>query len=1633
MFWLPLWLTACLAFSSLFSPTAGSPMNVMTAPNVLRVGTEERIFIEIQDRMEHKNVDVRISVKNHPTKTTNYALTSVTLTSQNNFQAFGKIVIPTDRFVNDRNIKQYVTLQAEFPGHLLEKVVLVSFQSGYIFIQTDKPIYTPSSTVRYRVFAMWPDMVSLSDSSINLDIMTPGGIVVESKLISLGSEVYSETYTLGNIVSFGNWKMMAKFHSNAAESFTAEFEVKEYVLPSFEVQLSTPPESPFFYVDSKELKITIKARYMFGKDVDGTAYVVFGVILGNEKKSFTSSLQRVPIQRGNGEVKLLREHITAIYQNINQLLGNSIYVSVSVLTQSGGEMVEAELRGIMIVKSPYTIHFKKTPKYFKPGLSFDVMVEVVNPDGSPADSVPILVNPGGLSAVTKSNGMARLPINTEPSMQRLEITAMTIHPQVSPDRQANATMVALPYISPTNSLLHLSVHSAEVKLGEQMKIDLYFTRPENEQKDLTYMILSRGQLVKHFRQKNNNLNQMSLMVDITKEMLPSFRIVAFYHTNTNELVSDSVWVDVTDTCMGTLKLEMTRPAASYEPRRSFNLKITGDPGATVGLVAVDKSVYVLNNKNRLTQKKIWDVVEKYDTGCKPGGGKDGMNVFYDAGLLFVNNNGVTPDRTDLMCPAPTRRKRASTIMEVRTSLISQYPDKLQKDCCLDGMKESPVSYSCKRRVEYIVDGPSCEQAFLHCCEEMQKQRDDKKVEVLHLARSETDDGYTDRNDIMTRTNFPESWLWNDIQLSGCPTNDLNCKTVTLTTRTFPFPDTITTWQLTGISLSRTHGLCVAEPLEAIVWKPFFVDLRLPYSAVQGEQLEIKAILHNYNDDTITVRIEFKEEDYICSAAYKKKWFQDEVQVGAQTTRSVPFIIIPMKHGSFPIEIKASVKNSYLSDGIKKMLLVVPQGGRQVELINSNISMADLVPSTPMNTLVSLTGIGQMNSLLDNAISGESMGTLINEPDGCGEQNMAAMTLPVIAAIYLDKTNQWEAVGFDKRNKAIQHIQTGYGRQLKYHKPEGSFAIFPRSKSTTWLTAYVAKVFSMATGHARIDSSVICSAIKFLILNTQRPDGVFVEIGAVYDKDMIGDVGGVDSDASMTAFCLIAMRESSGICSSSISSLPNSIRKAETYLEQRLGSLTNPYAVALTSYALAMNKKLNREILFKFAAPDRSHWPVSKGIIIAREATAYALLALVKDGAIEEAKPIVQWLSKQQKVDGGYGSTQATIMVYQAVAEYASNVKEPPFDLNVDISIQGRSLIDKINFNNENHYTTRTSKFDGINKDVKVTATGTGEAMFNMVSLYYAIPSKEESDCEMFDMKLELIEVNSEEGARVYKLKIEVLYKSREKSASMSILDVGLPTGYNFNKNDLDALSKGRDRIIAEYEANKALSERGSLIIYLSKVSNTQYEEITFKIEQQMKVAFLQPAAVSVYEYYNKKRCVQFYRPGRISGELLTLRHNAGYLCAEENCSKQKKEKINNDERADKACESTELSKIDFVYKVIVEDVFNNYTTDTYSMRILETFKLGSTDVAPKNKLRLFLGYLHCREVLDLQPSKTYLIMGSSSNIRIIGTSFQYILGETTWVEYWPTTEECQIDKHRPTCIGMELLEEQIEDFGCNMK
>ena len=66
----------------------------------------------------------------------------------------------------------------------------------------------------------------------------------------------------------------------------------------------------------------------------------------------------------------------------------------------------------------------------------------------------------------------------------------------------------------------------------------------------------------------------------------------------------------------------------------------------------------------------------------------------------------------------------------------------------------------------------------------------------------------------------------------------------------------------------------------------------------------------------------------------------------------------------------------------------------------------------------------MNVLVEKVLSGSSIGLLIQQPQGCGEQNMMSMTLPVIATTYLDKTKNWDTVGLLKRDLALEYIKKG---------------------------------------------------------------------------------------------------------------------------------------------------------------------------------------------------------------------------------------------------------------------------------------------------------------------------------------------------------------------------------------------------------------------------------------------------------------------------------------------------------------------------------------------------------------------------------------------------------------------------------
>uniref|UniRef100_A0A3Q2CWB6 Complement component c3b, tandem duplicate 2 n=1 Tax=Cyprinodon variegatus TaxID=28743 RepID=A0A3Q2CWB6_CYPVA len=1571
----------------------------LVAPDILRTDTEENIYLQAEDASSP--VTVRITIQDF-NKDILLLQESVTLNQENGYHLLKSIQLSSALLNRDEKKNKYVQLQVNFGDfYSEERLLMVSFHSGYIFIQTDKPIYNPGDTVRFRTFVSSPFFKAF-DTSITIDIQNPDGVVVNQISRTRATHgVFADTFPLSEIVNEGTWKVTAKFDHWEQNTFTSHFEVKKYVLPAFNVTLT--PKKPFLSLDDNELVVEISARYLYGEPVEGTAYVVFGVKLNQEMKRLPSVKQVSDLN--GGTVRLTMVELRRAYPNIKALVGNSVYVKASVLTKTGSDLVEAEKTGIKIVESPYVIAFKDAPKYFKPGMPLDLTIQVSQHDGSPAHNVLVKLTYLD-SPIIISSGISRASINMPARQISQTIIAETAQPDLGIDQQAKQQITVHPYMNVhqrQQNYLHISTGTNKVSVGETLSLRFFISLSDQSHREfvkhVTYLVLNKGKIITAERQVVMGQLMTSVFLVVTSEMMPSFRVVAFYSipwAGREELVSDSVWIDVVDRCVGGLKVTTDSKQQHYAPGKNFRFQIRGDPGAKVSLVAVDNAVYLLNGE-RLTQRKIWDLVEHGDIGCTRGGGQDATGVFTDAGLLYSSSGGVkTRIRKEMRCPATTRRRRSAELIQRKARLEAHYKEKLQGRCCKDGLRDIPMPYSCTRRSLYITEGPECILAFRYCCATYRDQVFNTEIPTtpppmttppptttsspsyrLHhfhklpriplggrgkyseskaLERSrmegsppiarfnkaeeyveEEEFEYLDETQVYLRSKFYESWLWMDVNLPSETDKD----GLALKNMINPLPDSITEWGVLAISASPETGFCVAEPYNFKTWKHFFVDLKLPYSVARNEQVEIKAVVHNYGNDEMHVRVVLMKTEGMCSVAFKERHTQ-EVTLPAGSSVVVPYTIVPLVVGKLPLEVMVVGRDLTGGDRIQKFLRVVldgvqktevwstvlnpsAQGGTQTVRIGK-VELESVVPNSVPETFINVRGNVLADSI-ENSISEDSLASLIQMPGGCVEQNLASITLPLIATLYLDRTENWDSVGVDRKAEALRYIRRGYENQLAYRRSDGSYPPYRREGASTWITAYVVKVFSMAHSIISISEQQVCDPLLYLVKNKiRRSKGVYREDNPVYSTTMTGGLRGDDPEITLTAFVHIAVSESmkAGVrCGS-----PD-VEEAITWTNQFLSKalLTSgrrPYTVAITSYALALQGTYDVHVaLLEAASRDRSHWPDKENHLFTLEATGYALLALVKMGRIEEAALPFKWLNSQRRRAGGFGSTQSTMVVLQALSEYMIN-QPPPADLslNVDIRLTGRKEI-RYHFNPNTAYAARSSKLPA-GMDLEVVAQGNGLRVAHQkpVIMFF----------NMFSLAM--------------------CYRALgPRDVRMVVLDISLPTGFTPENSDLEMLSSSVDHYINNFQIVDNLSDRGSLIIHLFKVSHKEPEIVIFRLQQTFKVGLLQPSSVTVYEYYNPA-----FR------EVLVL------IC---DCcvSKSEGEHFLNHEREIFACAS-----LHHVWQVLVLSLNQSYY-DKYEMEITQVIKLGVESGVEVGQKRIFMSHGGCRERLNLKQGSQYLIMG----------------------------------------------------------
>ncbi|XP_043819332.1 complement C4-A-like [Dromiciops gliroides] len=1746
LLWMLLWA------SSFFTLTVQEARLLIFSPSVVRLGVPLSVGLQLQGASKGQKVKGTIFLRN-PSGPQVHCSEDVPfiLDSDQDFQLLS-LPVPLVHVQRCGLNKLYksnkVQLMAQtswLQSTLSRKTdtqgvhLLFSSRRGHLFLQTDQPIYNPGQRVRLRVFALNQNMRPSTDT-LTITVQNSRGLQVRKNEMFSKRSIFQDEFVIPDISEPGTWRISARFSDSLDSNSSTEFEVKKYVLPNFEVKIT--PEEPYVLVApgvDVDIRLNVQAKYVYGKSVQGVAYIRFGILDESGEKKFLRGLEKQSkLSDGLCSITLSGTEIQKALNvsTMDSLQGLRLYVAAAVIESPGGELEEAELTSLRFVSSPFLVDLSSTQQYFVPGTPFLLQGLVQDVSGSSAPGIPVKISTKFITSGVDPN-IQVFNVNTD---ERGHLSILVNIPQATQGLQftvsagssfpAEATLTAHSLPSGGSGLLSIErLDSRPPRVGQTFTLNLRAVGADGATfSHYYYMVLSRGDIISVHRVAKGTVTSIS--VPVTSQLVPSFRLVAFYYHN-GLPVANSLKVDVqAGDCEG--KLELKVDGAELRPGDQLKLNLHTDSLATVALGAVDTAVYAAGGQRHrpLHMNKVFTAMNSYDLGCGPGSGTDALQVFESAGLMFSDGHQLTRPRSSLGCPKEnkSRNRRNVNFQKAMLQKMNQYSGQAKR-CCKDGITPLPMRRSCKDRVARIPE-PTCRESFLSCCQFAEELR--KKTRTwgsTGLARAqdmwEEEEELLIEDDIVVRSYFPENWLWT------LTTVDKVKKLYELV------PDSMTTWEIHAVSLSQTKGICVARPVQVRVFQEFHLHFRLPYSVRRFEQLELRPVIYNYLNRDLSVSVQVSPVEGLCLAGGGGRVLK--LEVPSNSARPVAFPVVPT--ASADVSLKVLAQGPFgIGDAVSKVLHIEREGAIQIKEYAYKLNPLDsrgrtfdipgenpsnVIPDGDFSSVVRVTASEPMETLgSGGALSPGGLGSLLRVPRGCGEQTMVYLSPTLAASRYLDKTEQWDKLPPEMKDHALDLIQKGYTRILQFRKRDGSYGAWLERESSTWLTAFVLKVLSIAQEQVGGSLEGLRETAQWL-LTKQLGDGSFQDPCPVLHRDMQGGLVGPDESVALTAFVVVALQQSLTAFRTSeddpekerakelLQRVKASISRADSFLAGKVTTgLLGSHAAAITAYALTLTKAPedlqnhahNNIMAMSKGDGDDLYWgpvagsqsnaisptpsagagpsqptPLAPALWV--ETTAYVLLhLLLREGKAEMADQAASWLIRQASFQGGFRSTQDTVVALDALSEYwiASHTTTET-TLNVTLSGQGRQgtkahsiqlnshqtlgLEENLQFPLGSKITVKVGgnskgtlkilrKFNILEeknttcKDFKLEVTVTGSVQYSEESNddYEYVEEEEEpqlkddpsalvspvTPLQLFEgrrnrRKREVPKTGDEKEQRVH-YEVCIWRSDGVKFPGMAIVDITLLSGFHALHSDLEKLTSLSDRYVSHFE-----TQGPHVLLYFDSVSASR-DCVGFEAVQDVPVGLVQPASAVLYDYYEPgQKCVVFYGAPSKSKLLSTLCSGDVCQCAEGKCPKKYRimevEKMEEEVRMNYACYDP---RVHYGFQVEVLRAEDKVAFRLFETRITRVLHSTQDAKARIGQTRNFLVRVSCR--LQLEPGKQYLIMGLDGVTFDIKEQPQYLLDSTTWIEEIPSEKNCKALRYRSACDNLSDFLQKYETQGCQV-
>ncbi|KAJ8790943.1 hypothetical protein J1605_021037 [Eschrichtius robustus] len=1436
------------------------PQYLVLVPSQLYAGVTEKACVVLN----HLNETVELTV------TLEYEMQSRNLLTD--LEAKHSFYCSSFMIPESSSSSAFITVQVKgSTQHFIKrKPMHITKVESLVFVQTDKPIYKPGQTVRFRIVSVDVNFHPLNEMFPVVYIENPKrNRIFQWHNLKLHWGLNQLSFPLSVEPTLGPYKVILQKESG--EKIEHSFEVNEYVLPKFEVQVKMPKTIGFL---DDEFVVSVCSLYTYGKPVRGLVTInvcrrysrYSSTCHGKHSQSICEEFSQQADEEGCF-TQLVKSKIFHLRQK-----GYDMKLQVEAKVREEGTGLELTGHGSCEITNTLSkLKFTKVDSHYRRGLPFFGQVLLVDEKDQPIPNKTVVVNVDvpayRASFTTNEHGLVNISIDTS-NFTSSFISVLVTYKQNNlcfdnwwlEEFHTPAQHTVRHIFSPSKSYVHLETVAGTMACGQTQEIWAHYIlngQILNDEKELTfyYLIKARGSIARSGThvlsiKQGEMKGVFSFSFQVESDIAPTAQLLIYTILPNGEVIADTEKLEI-ENCFAN-KVNLSFSSAQGLPASDTNLKVTAAAYSLCALRAVDQSVLLMKPEAEVSPQSVYDLLPvKSSLSVRYGGSgnEDGEKCI---NAEDITHNGIIYTPKQVLSDDDVYSIFESVGLNIFTNSKIHKPHFCQLFQPYPG---APMIYAGGQAGPIGPVGSALARGNSGIVYPMVGRENSPAVEVKETVRKY----------------FPETWIWDLVALDVSGGSELAVKV----------PDTITEWKAGALCLSGTAGLGLSPTISLTAFQPFFLELTLPYSVVRGEAFTLKATAFSYVSHCIRVSVQLEVSPAFLAIPVEKN--EESHCVCGNKQKTVSWAVTPKSLGKVNFTATAEALQSQelcdnevphvpalgQKDTVVKPLLVEPEGIEKEETFNTLLCASETGEPEKLSLKLP-SNVVQGSARATHSVLGDILGSamqnlqnLLQMPYGCGEQNMVLFAPNIYVLKYLNETG---LLTEKIKSKAISHLTSGYQRQLNYKHSDGSYSTFgdrhSRSQGNTWLTAFVFKSFAQAQSYIFVEDSHVMSSLTWLS-QKQKENGCFQRSGSLLNNAI---KGGVDDEVTLSAYITIALLEMPlPVTHPVVRNALFCLERAWESTSETQGSLVYTKALLAYAFALAGNQAKRSELLESLdkeavKEEDSIHWqrpgkpqevnalyyqPRAPSVEV--EMTAYTLLAYLtaqpapSSEDLSVATRIVKWITKQQNPSGGFSSTQDTVVALQALSKYGGatfTTREKAATVTVKSS---ETFSEEFQVDEGNRLLLQQVTLPEVPGEYSTAVSGSG-CVYLQTSLRYNILPKKEGKSP-FTLKVDTLPKNCD-GVSAHK-KVQILtnisYTGERPSSNMVIVDVKMVSGFIPVKASVKKLQERPQIQRTEVSTNHVL-------IYFEELTH-QSLSFSFSVEQDIPIKNLKPATVKAYDYY----------------------------------------------------------------------------------------------------------------------------------------------------------------------------------------